>query len=122
MYWKNRSIKEQYREEMLQRSLSEPLTRFLDFETNAFILLKNYDETIEFLKNSTIEEIAWACEVLDEMAWGFSVDQVEKILNVFKDKLIEFPNVDDYCEVEYSLELNIAQGILEERKTSQGNQ
>lgn len=121
MYWKDRSVKEQYKEEMLQRSRSEPRVRFLDFETNAYILLKNYEDTVEFLKNSTVEEIAWACEVLDEMVWGFPVDKAEIILNIFNDKLKEFPNVEDYCEVEYCLELNIAKDIINERKNSQVN-
>ena len=118
MNWKDISIKEQFKHEMLQRSRSEPHARFLDFEKNAYILLKNYDATVDFLKKSTVEEIAWACEVLDEMAWGFPVDKAEIILNIFKDKLNEFPNIDDFCEVEYRLELNIAQDIIEERKNT----
>ena len=120
MSWKDRSIKEQYAKEMLQRSNSEIQNRFLDFETNSYILLKNFDNTLEFLKNATIEEIAWACEVLDEMAWKFPIDKAELIINVFKDKLIEFPNVDDYCEVEYALELTTAQEIVAERKQIKG--
>ena len=119
MNFRVRTIKEQYEQEMLQRSRSEPRTRFLDFETNTYILLRDCDDTIEFLKNSTIGEIAWACEVLDEMVWGFPIDKAEIVLKVFEDKLKEFPNVEDYCEVEYSFELNIAQDIIEQRKTKQ---
>ena len=83
MYWKDRTIKEQFKEEMLQRSRSEPRTRFLDFEKNKYILLRSCDDTIEFLRNSTIQEIAWACEILDEMDWAFSIDKAAIVLKVF---------------------------------------
>lgn len=116
MSWKNRSIKEQFYAETEQRSHSEPRSMFIDWKSNEYILLRNVEETIEFLKNANKNEIAWAVESLEVMAREFPVDKVETILTIFEKKFEDFPDVEDYCEVEYNLELTLAREILANRK------
>ena len=118
MDWKKRSIKEHFNVEMKQRSRSERRTMFIDYESNEYILLRNADETIEFLKNATLKEIAWAFEVLVEMAQKLPIEKAETILNIFKDKLVSYPNLEDYSVVECALELKEAEETVEFRKNN----
>jgi hypothetical protein len=113
---KERSIKSQFVLEMLQRNRSEEWDRFLDFESNTFVLVRNPDETIEFLRNATIKEIAWAFECIEEISLALPLDKAEIALTIFQDKLDKFPIINDISEVVVSEELEFAICNINERK------
>ena len=114
MNWQTVEIKKHFEKILLARSRA-PKEIGLDggdYDCNLFILLRNFDETADFLNNSTIEEIGCAIECLEELVQKFSIDQAKKILGIFEKKLIEYPNVQDFCDFVYTEELQLAKNII----------
>ena len=122
MNWKAMNIKDYFQDRIESRKISyeNDLKTIgfiygccgLEYDDNLYILMRNFDETVEFLTNATAEEIACAVEVLEGLAINLPKEKAQIILDIFKNKLIEFPFIDDICEVEYSLELQIAQDTI----------
>ena len=110
------SIKDYCKKVLKERKKTpEQYKCIIDWDDTAFILMRNYEDTIDFLSKATIEEIAWAVEVLEDISYELPKDKAQTIINIFKKKLEEFPNVEDYSEVQYSLELQIAENILNKK-------
>lgn len=118
MNWKTLNIKEYFQNTLAARKRSDdscPGADYCDWEDNLFMLLRNYDETVEFLKSATIQEIGCAVDVLEDMAQELPKEKAQVVLDIFKQKLEEFPNVQDYAVTEYVLELRIAQEIIDDK-------
>ncbi len=123
MNWKTMNIKDYFQDRIESRKISNEIDLKtlgyiygccgLDSDNNLYILMRNFDETVEFLTNATAEEIACAVESLEELAINLPKDKAQIVLDIFKNKLIEFPFIDDICEVEYPLELQIAQDTID---------
>lgn len=69
-----------------------------DHETMRKLLCRNYQETIDFLRVANKEEIATAVEILDDLV---AVFKSREIIEIFREKAVEFPNVNDVCEFDY---------------------
>ena len=116
MNWKSTPIQQHFEKQLAARALSDKSclgADYCDREEILFILLRNYAETVTFLTNSTILEIACAVDVLENLVEALPKEQAQTILNIFKRKLREFPNVQSYAATEYVLELQLAQDIID---------
>ncbi len=81
-----------------------------DHETMRKLLYRNYEETIEFLRSANKEEIATAVEILDNLVGVF---KNREIIQIFQEKGVEFPDVDDICEFDYFECIEEAESYLE---------
>ena len=82
-----------------------------DHETMRKLLYRNYEETIAFLRSANKEEIATAVEILDNLVGVF---KSREIIQIFQEKGVEFPDVDDICEFDYFECIEEAESYLEE--------
>lgn len=120
MDWKIMSIKDYFEKTLQARKLSDescPGADYCDSEENLFILLRNYDETVCFLVNATEKEIACTVDVLEELVEALPKEKAQVIVDIFKKKLAEYPNVQDYAVSEYVQELLLAQEIVDDKET-----
>lgn len=85
-----------------------------DHETIHKLLCRNYQETIEFLTKADKEEIATAIELLDDLVHFFAKEQAQKLTAVFKQKAIEFSDIQHYCDYDYIEQIEMAESYLEE--------
>lgn len=76
---------------------------------------KDFDETVNLLKNANKEEIAVAIETLDDLVVFFSKEESKQIIEIFKQKLQEFPDVGDVCEFDYLDQIQEAESILQDK-------
>lgn len=109
------SISDYFEKAVKARQLSDescPGADYCDEEETAFILLRNFDETVLFLQNANIKEIACAIDVLEDLVLALPKKQASAILEIFKAKLAKFPNVQDFCASVYKEELHLAQEII----------
>lgn len=82
-----------------------------DHETMRQLLCRNYEETIAFLCAANKEEIATAVEILDNLVTMF---KSREIIEIFQEKGVEFPDVNDICEFDYFECIEEAESCLEE--------
>ena len=82
-----------------------------DHETMRKLLCRNYEETVAFLRVADKEEIATAVEILDNLV---AVFKSREIIEIFQEKGVEFPDVDDICEFDYFECIEVAESYLEE--------
>ena len=73
----------------------------------------DYQETILFLKTATMEEIAIAIEVLCPLVKKFPH---EEIIEIFKQKQVQYKKVNKICKVSYEDKINDAERIILEMK------
>ncbi len=118
MDWKKVEIKAYFQEILKARSRSPEGLDGTDWERNTYVLLRNFEETVDFLKNASIEETGCAIDSINRLMEELPIEKAEIILQIFKDKLVEYPNVDDYSEIEYVLELKEAEETIEFRKNN----
>ncbi len=78
------------------------------------MLSKNYMETKVLLENATKEEIGVAIDALDDLVHFFEKEQARVLVAIFKQKLIDFPDIQDYCDCDYMEEIELAESYLEE--------
>lgn len=115
------NIREYFKAILHARSLSSEGLDGTDWEGNLFVLLRNYEETKAFLTSASVEEIGCAVDVLEDMARRLPTKQAREVWNIFQKKLEEFPNAQDFCDVEYALELQIAKEIIDEKAGDEKN-
>ena len=82
-----------------------------DHETMRKLLCRNYEETVAFLRVADKEEIATAVEILDNLV---AVFKSREIIEIFQEKGVEFPDVDDICGFDYFECIEVAESYLEE--------
>ncbi|MBQ4324270.1 MAG: hypothetical protein IJC29_00600 [Clostridia bacterium] len=116
MNWKTVSIQEYFDKTLEARRRSDESGvggDYCDWRGTLFVLLRNHEETLAFLENATEREIACAADVLEELAQELPKDKAQSILNIFIKKQEEFPEVQRYSAVEFTLEIKIAQEIID---------
>ena len=112
------SVKAYFARVLEERKVSEqtcPGADFCDWQENLAVLLENYEETVAFLKEATVEEIACAVDVLEELVLELPKEAAQVIVDIFKRKQAEYPDVQQYAATEYALELKIAQEIIDDK-------
>lgn len=80
-----------------------------------YILMRDFDETFNFLSHATSHELACAYEVLGEMSYELPHEKAEKLIKLLEKKYEEHPDIEEYAAVEPDWELQVARNILEER-------
>lgn len=86
-----------------------------------YILMRDFDETFDFLSHATAHELACAYEVLDEMSYELPYEKAEKLIELLGKKVEEHHDIEEYAAVEPDLELKVARNILEERLKEKSN-
>lgn len=80
-----------------------------------YILMRDFDETIEFLSHASLLELGCAYEVLDDMIDMLPYDKAKTLISLLEKKIEEHPNMDDYTTVEISLVMEVSQNILKNK-------
>lgn len=114
------TVKEQFEYLLQTRKIAKqdstyPICTGFDISAIALTLKKDFNETVSLLKNANKEEIAVAVETLDDLVVFFSKEESKKIIEIFKQKLQEFPDVDDVCEFDYLDQIQEAENILQDK-------
>ena len=109
------AIKDFFNQILYERRLSKEGYMGTDLEMIISVLLRSYDETLSFLSTATVQEIGCAIDALEDLVQSLPKEKAQAIIDIFKNKALEFPNVQDFSEVEYALELKIAQEIVDEK-------
>ena len=89
---------------------------FAGFDTGDIVnvLSKNYMETKALLQNATKEEIGVAIDALEDLVRTFEKKQAQELIAIFKQKAIEFSDVQQYCDCDYMEQIEVAESYLEE--------
>ena len=89
---------------------------FAGFDTGDIVnvLSKNYIETKGLLQNATKEEIGVAIDALEDLVRSFERKQAQELITIFKQKAIEFSDVQQYCDCDYIEQIEMAESYLEE--------
>ena len=89
---------------------------FAGFDTGDIVnvLSKNYMKTKTLLQNATKEEIGVAIDALEDLVRSFEKEQAQEIVAVFRQKSIEFSDIQEYCDYDYMEELEMAESYLSE--------
>ena len=89
---------------------------FAGFDTGDIVnvLSKNYIETKALLQNATKEEIGVAIDALEDLVRSFEKKQAQELITIFKQKAIEFSDVQQYCDCDYIEQIEMAESYLEE--------
>lgn len=117
--WKEQPIKEFFEKTIKHRKVCDeadgeyPTGEYCDEEDIEYILLRNFDETVEFLTHATMEETACAIVALENLIIELPKDKGQILVDIFKNKLVEFPDIVDNCIYVYLEELEIAQNIID---------
>ena len=118
MNWRNLPIKEYFLKALTARRLSDEScagAEYCDESDNLFILMRDYRDTLNFLSAADEREIACAVDVLEDLANALPKDKAQAIIDVFKSKLQEFPDVQKYSASDYLTELSVAQDIVDNK-------
>lgn len=75
--------------------------------------MRNFDESVEFLTHANKAEIACAVDALEWVVEGLPKDKAQVIVDIFKKKLEEFPDVGEYSIFVYEEEIDTAQYIID---------
>lgn len=113
---KNMSLKEFFERVIRLRKELESEVPYPDYVDRADMfnmLMKDYVETVEFLTNANKYEIGCAIDVLEDLVDALTKEKAKTVLSVFKQKQEEFPDIYNYTVVDYPLELQIAQDIID---------
>ena len=86
---------------------------FLDRNSKAKIFSRNVDETVEFFSHATKQELNFLIDSLPQVVEILPYDQAERIFNVFKAKLVEYPDLEDFPYYSYQEMLDEAEYVLE---------
>lgn len=88
---------------------------FAGFDTGNIVnvLSKNYAETKALLENASKEEIGVAIDALENLVRTFEKNQALELIAIFKQKAIEFPDVQQYCDCDYMEQIEEAVSFLE---------
>ena len=78
------------------------------------VLSKNYIETKVLLENATKEEIGVAIDALEDLVRFFCKEQAQELVSIFKQKVIVFPDIQEYCDCDYIEQIEMAESYLEE--------
>ena len=118
---KQKTLKEEFREILVARErgrqedmISYTIAHGYDHESIRKLLCCDYRETISFLSNADKDEIATAIEILDDLVRSFEKEQAQEIVAVFRQKSIEFFDIQEYCDYDYMEELEMAESYLSE--------
>ena len=118
--WKEQSLQVffenqlEYRQEI--KDVYEGCGDYCDGDEIEFMLLRDFDDTVSFLKSARKQIVALAIWVLEDIAYKLSKGQVQILIDIFKQKKIEFPDIADYCDADYDEEIAIAQSILDNKE------
>ena len=86
---------------------------FVDADLKAKIFSRNVDETVEFFSHATKQELNFLIDSLPQVVEILPYDQAERIFNVFKAKLVEYPDLEDFPYYSYQEMLDEAEYVLE---------
>lgn len=114
------TVKEQFEYLLQTRKIAKqdstyPTCAGFDIRDIALILKKDFNETVSLLKNANKEEIAVAVETLDDLVVFFTKEESKRLIEIFKQKLQESPDVDDVCEFDYLEQIQEAENILQDK-------
>lgn len=112
MKWFELPLNEYFTHVLSSRNNDSDCKEFADNADNLRMLLKNPNDTVEFLSQATVEETACAVEELEDLVTQLPKEQALKIFSIFKDKLNEFPNIQNYSLFNYEEELKRAESII----------
>ena len=89
---------------------------FAGFDTDDIVdvLSRNYMETKILILNATKEEIGVAIEALEDLVRSFTKEQAQELVAIFKQKAIDFPDIQNYCDCDYIEQIEAAESYLEE--------
>ena len=93
--------------------LGDDEAAFLDTDLKAKIFSRNVDETVEFFSHATKQELNFLIDSLPQVVEILPYDQAERIFNVFKAKLVEYPDLEDFPYYSYQEMLDEAEYVLE---------
>lgn len=114
------TVKEQFEYLLQTRKIAKqdsayPTCAGFDIRDIALTLKKDFNETVSLLKNANKEKIAVAVETLDDLVVFFTKEESKRLIEIFKQKLQEFPDVDDVCEFDYLEQIQEAENILQDK-------
>lgn len=116
MDWKNMSLKEFFEKSIAEHkyiySLNSPLDP-VDHDQIFHMLMRDFDQTVEFLSNASADEVECILYALDDYVCVLPKARAEVILGILKGKHAEFPELEKSPYIDYSLELQIAQDIID---------
>lgn len=115
MEWKMMSIEAYFEKAVNARRLSDetcPGADYCDQEQNTFILLRDFEKTVNFLQNADKAVIACAVDSLEDIVRALSKEKATVILNIFEEKLETFPDLVDLSSSDYIDELTLAKEIV----------
>lgn len=84
-----------------------------DLEDLVKVLSKNYLETKAILERANVEEMGVAIDALENLVRSFTKKEARELVDLFKQKAIEFPNVQEYCDCDYVEQIEEAESYLE---------
>lgn len=93
-------------------SLNSPLDP-VDHDQIFQMLMRDFNQTVEFLSNANADEVECIMYALDDYVCELAKDKAELILSILKKKQKEFPELEKSQYIDYSLELQIAQNIID---------
>lgn len=113
------TIKEEFMRVMQTRKQAkeeQDYVIFAGFDTDDIVnvLSKNYMETKVLLENATKEEIGVAIDALQDLVRSFGKEQAQELVAIFKQKAIEFSDVQKYCDCDYMEQIEEAESYLQE--------
>lgn len=118
-FWKNWKIMpiQDFFDEVIQvrDTMGFPDLEYPCNDEIVYILMRDFDETIEFLSHANLLELGCAYEALNDMSHMLPCDKLKTLIELLEKKYEEHPDMDEYTVVETSLELRMAKDILEER-------
>ena len=114
--WKEQSLQVFFEKQLEERQeikdTSEGCGDYCDSDEIEFMLLRVFDDTVNFLKSARKQIVALAIWGLEDIAYKLSKEQVQILIDIFKQKKIEFPDIADYCDADYDEEIAIAEDII----------
>lgn len=120
--WKMMPIQEFFDEVISVREIMGfPDLEYVYNNEIVYILMRNFNETIEFLSHASLFELGCAYEALLEMSHLLPCDKLKTLIELLEKEYEKHPDMDDYTVVETGLELRIAKDILEERLEEESN-
>ncbi|MBQ7307936.1 MAG: hypothetical protein IJW82_05345 [Clostridia bacterium] len=76
------------------------------------LFLIDYNETINFLNSATNIEIACVIDALNNLVKQLNMVQARKIIEIFKQKRIQFPNIQLFTSTDYDKEIKSAEEYI----------
>lgn len=91
-----------------------PYSDWMGGERLVKTFLRDFEKTKTALRNATSEEIAFSVFVLEDMVRVLPKEQAFELVDIFKEKAVEYPSVQDDCQCDYAEEIELAESYLEE--------